>query len=133
MTIAEASAVFNMSDVFAYFLNGSSFLQASVISDMFENDAAMGLHGVPQMPLFVYKAIADEISYTNYTDALVDKYCDNGASILYERNTVGGHLAEETNGDARAFAWLQTVLSGKHQAQGCTIRNVTLNTTDSAL
>jgi Secretory lipase len=70
----------------------------------------MGYHGVPQMPLFVYKAIADEVSRIEDTDALVNRYCAVGASVLYQRNTVGEHILEENNADATAFAWLSSAL-----------------------
>lgn len=37
----------------------------------------MGYHGVPQMPIFAYKAIGDEVSVIADTDDLVDKYCNS--------------------------------------------------------
>lgn len=76
------------------------------------------------------------ISPINDTDALVSKYCGIGANILYEGNEVGGHAAEATNGYAAATAWLESVLSGtyasRYSTQGCTIKDVTVNITDSA-
>ncbi|KAL1962662.1 hypothetical protein VTN77DRAFT_9296 [Rasamsonia byssochlamydoides] len=115
ITWAEAIATFMNQDISDYFVNGEAYVQA-------------------QMPLFVYKAIADEISPIGETDALVDKYCAVGANILYQRNMVGGHLAEYTNGDARAFEWLRSVLEGTYTpASGCTIQNVTVNVTSTAL
>jgi hypothetical protein len=73
----------------------------------------------------------------NETDALVAKYCAVGANILYQRNTVGGHFAEDSNGDASAFEWLSSVLdetySMRYSPQGCTIQNVALDVTSSPL
>lgn len=43
----------------------------------------MGYHGVPQMPIFAYKAIEDEISVVEDTDALVDKYCNSKANSMF--------------------------------------------------
>ena len=83
--------------------------------------------------MFIYQAVADEIAHINNTDRLVETYCSVGANILFERNTIGGHLAEMTNGDQRALDWLQSVLSGSYKHQGCTIRDVALNITDSPL
>jgi hypothetical protein len=72
----------------------------------------MGYHSVPQMLLYIYKAITDEISPIADTNALVDKYCIVGAtSILYKQNTVGGYSADDINGDAIAFEWLSSVLN----------------------
>ena len=96
-----------------------------------DQEGQMGFHGVPQMPLLIYKAIADEITPINDTDLLVESYCSVGANIVYERNTVGGHIAEETNGDARALQWLGQVLTGTYDHKGCTVKDVSLNVTDS--
>ena len=133
MTIEDAFAVFADQNFYQYFKDGEAFFNAPVIRDMLDKEGYMGYHGVPQMRLFVYKAIADEITHVQDTDLLVSKYCAIGANILYERNTVGGHLAEETNGDQRALQWLRKVLGGSDEHQGCTIRNVAINVTDSPL
>ena len=79
------------------------------------------------MPIFMYKAIADELSRVQDTDALVDRYCGVGASILYQRNTIGGHGAEDINGDPRALEWLSSTLNGTLHQSGCLIQNVTVN------
>ena len=91
----------------------------------------MGYHGTPEMPLFIYKAISDELTPIASTDELVDRYCNVGVNIIYERNTIGGHEAEEINGDKAAFEWLSEVLSGTYDHTGCTIRNTSYNVTDS--
>jgi hypothetical protein len=49
----------------------------------------MGYHGVPSMPVFVYKAIQDEFSPVADTDTLVERYCGVGANI-----TVGGPMSK---------------------------------------
>lgn len=83
--------------------------------------------------MYIYKAVHDEISLVEDADALVERECLLGANILYERNTIGGHLAEETNGDQRALEWLSGVFDGTWKHKGCTIRDVSVNVTDSAL
>ena len=133
MSIEEAFITFADQDIFRYFKNREAFFNAPVIQNMLDREAYMGYHGVPQMPLFIYKAIADEITNIDTTDVLVQRYCNVGANILYERNKVGGHLAEETNGDKRALEWLSKVLDGSYQHAGCTIKNVAINVTDSPL
>lgn len=128
LSAAQANEVFGDQDVFQYFIDGRADLQAPIIQKIFDNDGLMGYHGVPQMPLFVYKAIADALSTTNQTDAFVNKYCAVGANLLYQRNTMGGHLAEYYNGVPGAFDWLSSVLNGSYSlaypTQGCTIQNV---------
>ena len=137
MSATQAFATFANQNSFSYFEGGITVFNSPMIQRIIESDGLMGYHGVPQMPVLAYKAIADEISPTNDTDALVAKYCAVGANILYQRNTVGGHQAEEINGDARAFEWLRSVLDGTHckiyETQGCTIQNVTLNVTSSPI
>jgi hypothetical protein len=97
----------------------------------------MGYHGIPQMPIFAYKAIADEESPIADTDKLVAGYCGVGANIYYVRNTVGGHEAEYVNGHPAAEACLDSVLDGtyvqKYPTQGCTIEDVTVNITSFPL
>ncbi len=128
MTYTQAAVSFmNQSIISNYFTNGTSFLQSPIIRKVFNNNAYMGYHGVPQMPMFVYKAVHDEYSLVEETDALVDKYCAIGASITYQRNTAGNHLDEYINGDAGALKWLKGVLGGKVAQQGgCTTQNVTI-------
>lgn len=133
LTLIEAQVVFNGTNVFDFLVNGSAILDAPVFRSLLDNLGTMGFHGIPQMPLFVYKAIADEVAPVNDTDALVERYCGVGVNIVYERNSIAGHLAEAANEDANAFEFLQSVLAGTYQHSGCTVRNVTLNVTDSPL
>ncbi|KAF2161459.1 hypothetical protein M409DRAFT_28189 [Zasmidium cellare ATCC 36951] len=133
MDILSAFNFFANQTMTNYFRSGIQFFSNPTFLDILARDSNMGEHGVPQMPLFVYKAIQDEITVVADSDAIVERYCQARVSILYERNTVGGHLAEETNGDARAFEWLAQVLSGMLEQSGCTVRNVSLNVTDSLL
>jgi hypothetical protein len=137
MTLAQAFVEFDGQDVYKYFVNGRADLNNPIMQNIFDNNGIMGYHGIPQMPLFIYKAIEDELSAVDATDALVAKYCALGVNILYQRNKVGGHIAEITNGDARAFAWLSSALDGtystRYSAQGCTTQNVTVNVTSTTL
>ena len=130
MSYTQAAVSFmNQSIMAEYFTNGKAFLQSPIIRKVFDSNGQMGYHGVPQMPMFIYKAVHDEYSYVEETDALVERCCAVGASIMYERNTAGNHLDEYTNGDAGALKWLKGVLDGKAvQQDGCTVQNVTVTT-----
>jgi len=128
MNISEAFAAYAGQDAFKYFVQGRDILKAPLIQKVFHSNAVMGYHGVPQMPLFVYKAIGDRFSSVEDTDGLVGRYCGIGATILYQRNTVGGHLAEIPNGVPRAMDWLVGVLEGTSgPASGCDVQTVTVN------
>ncbi|KAF2769285.1 LIP-domain-containing protein [Teratosphaeria nubilosa] len=134
-TLTESLLSFLFRDITSYFVNGVEDLLKPAAVMPQDRDGQMGFHGFPQFPIFAYKAIADEISPIADTDKLINKYCGIGSDILYQRNTVGGHSAEETNGDARAFSWLQNLLQGNGSMapMGCVTQNVTINITDSAI
>jgi hypothetical protein len=133
LTLAGAAVTYAMQDLSKYFEHGFNDILNEDTDKVVYNDGIMGYHGVPQMPLYVYKAIKDEISPVADTDELVDKYCNMGADIVYKRNTVGAHVDEGSNGAPGALAWLAHVLSGsnstKYPDSGCTIDTVTVNGT----
>lgn len=133
MSLTEAVGTFFNQDVFSYFLDGRAILETPLLQQTFNLDGLMGFHGVPTVPLFVYKAIGDEVSPIEDTDALVTKYCALGANITYQRNSVGGHEAEQVNGDESAVQFLISVLEGSSSISnpGCTVQNVTIDITSS--
>lgn len=87
----------------------------------------MGLHGTPTAPMFVYKAIGDEVSPVEDTDGLVKKYCVSGAHIEYHRDLVGNHETEAISGSASALEWISDRLTGKAVSSGCSTKNVLLS------
>jgi hypothetical protein len=127
---AQVLGAFTNQNVSDYFLNGTADLDVPIMDDIYYNDAVMGHHGVPNMPVFVYKAIHDEMSAAAETDALVDSFCQQGANILYHRNDVGGHNEELWQGRERALNFLSDVLDDTNYLSipktGCSIRNVTV-------
>lgn len=135
MGLSDEIVTFAGHDINDYFVQGAGFLHTPEMSRILGNDAVQGFHGIPQMPVFVYKAIADEMSDVEDTDALVERFCEVGANILYQRNTVGHHNDEIANGAPRAIEWLVEVLEGstepKQPAAGCLVENVTVNVTAS--
>lgn len=133
MSILEAFNKFANQTMYNYFQSGEDFFNNPNLLDVWARDTITGYHGIPRMPVLVYKAIKDEITVVADSDAIVDRWCQARVDVVYERNMVGGHLAEETNGDSRAFEWLEEVLSGRLNQKGCIIRNVSLNMTDSLL
>lgn len=127
----QAIAAFYQQDISQYFEHGFDDVINAVTNPIFNEDGIMGRHGVPRVPLFVYKAINDEVSVIKDTDDLVDKYCSNGANILYQRNTIGNHEDEFTAGATPALQFLGAMLSGNRSADpdfpasGCKIQTVT--------
>ena len=134
ITEAQATASFQNQSIYDYFIGGSADIHESpLVQQYLDTQGLMGYHGVPQMPLFVYKAINDEVSPIADTDSLVSEYCMKGANIWYQRNTVGGHSAEETNGRSAAFDWLNFQLGGNNYTQACLIQNSTITNSSTPL
>lgn len=135
LTLNQAAITYAYQDMGEYFIGGLADITSPIVLKIINRDGIMGYHGVPQMPIFAYKAIGDEISVVEDTDALVDKYCNIGANILYQRNTVGAHSLEAVNGRPSALAWLSSVLGGTYAedyaASGCTIETVTIDLTNT--
>jgi hypothetical protein len=125
-TLDETLFIFAFQDVFNYFIGGFADLENPIFHNLTDKQGRMGYHGTPTVPMYIYKAIYDEVSYISDTDDLVDKYCAAGVNILYERNTIGNHVTEQYTGDPRAFSFLAEVLGGTYiPAKNCIIRNVT--------
>ena len=112
--------------MFEYFTDGAEILENPLIRDLFARKAQMGYHGVPIAPLFVYKAISDEATSVKDMDELGEMWRHLAVNVLYERNTVGGHLEEAANGKPTAWAWLHGVLDGEYNHEGCTVRDVSV-------
>jgi hypothetical protein len=147
MNIGEIFTVYAGVDVYSYFIGGEDDIMSSpLLQHFWDTQGVMGVHGLPDMPLYIYKAIGDQLASVQDTDALVDKYCaegtaaaarkEGGVQILYERNTIGGHVAEEINADASAVEFLSKALNkdlgaGWPGSSGCVVRNVTVGTDTS--
>lgn len=79
-TMSGVQALINYiyQDAYSYFLRVESDLDSKILMDMYNADAVLGFHGTPNMPMFIYKAIADEMSAVNETDALADNFFAQG-------------------------------------------------------
>ena len=100
-------ADYSNQNIFDYFVSGDSILQDPQLSALLDRDSIMGYHGVPSTPIYAYQAIGDETCHVANTDALIERYCAVGTNILFQRNTVGGHVAESINGALASLAFLK--------------------------
>ncbi|POS75183.1 hypothetical protein DHEL01_v206428 [Diaporthe helianthi] len=134
-TLVQAARAYAIQDIGEYFVGGIADVTTGIVLRIINRDGIMGYHGVPQMPVFAYKAIEDEISVVQDTDDLVERYCNIGANILYQRNTAGDHGDEAVNGRPSALAWLSSILGGTYSqdysASGCTTTMVTIDLTST--
>ncbi|KAJ3575835.1 hypothetical protein NPX13_g3902 [Xylaria arbuscula] len=129
---------FGLQNISDYFVNGlEAIYEAPKLVRVFGDNEYEGYHGIPQSPLFVYKAIHDDSNGIATSDELINHYCKVGANILYHRNTIGGHNDESVNGIPRAFEFLSAVLTGtyaeNYNTTGCTWVDVTVNVTAPAI
>lgn len=111
-------------DILGYFTEGEGILTDQRTAFATQAGGIMGIHGMPlpKNKFYVYKSTLDEVSPVADTDALVDKYCAQGASIHYVRDNFGSHMAEATNGGLGALEFLAGVLNGNSdQKEGCLI------------
>lgn len=100
-------------DIFSYFKNGRFGFDEPIPKSVLSWDGQLGSFGTPSMPLFIYKAVGDEVSYVADSDNLVEKWCNNGATIKYQKNLVGEHLSEDYIGSVGALQWLSQRFAGK--------------------
>lgn len=129
-TFAEELAAFAGHKIEDYFVDRQLPLTLPRIAKASYSNTYLGYNGVPPMPVFAYKAIEDRLALVEVTDLLFERYCEVGANVLYERNTVGGHVAEITNGAPRSVNWLASIFEGANNlTSGCLFRNVTVNIT----
>ncbi|KAL4804393.1 secretory lipase-domain-containing protein [Aspergillus unguis] len=103
-------------DVYSY-TNSPDLFTSPQATDLLKPNA-MGLN-TPQIPLLIYKAVNDEVSPVNDTDALYDTYCENGADVEYIRDLLSEHIIMAVTGAPDAFLWLIDRLSGVAVESGC--------------
>lgn len=124
------AAIYSNQNIFNYFNNFTAFLSDPIIQNIIDTKATGGYHGVPASPMYIYKAVGDEAAPIADTDALVERFCGVGANILYQRNSIGGHLAGYYNMMPTAMPFLAAALDGtfaqKYQTYGCTVQNTSI-------
>ena len=129
--LLQWQAPFSRKDITSYFANYTAFLFAPEIRRLQRDNWHLGLHGIPRVPMFIYKAIEDELAPVQLVDDLVHRWCSlEAVDARYERNRIGGHAAEYQNGAGRATRFLASVLDGTADMVpvngGCTILDVTV-------
>ncbi|KAI1138644.1 LIP-domain-containing protein [Hypoxylon sp. FL0543] len=130
MQSLQAFRAFANHDLYGYFKNGQADLTDSpILRKIKKVEWMLGYHGVPEIPLFVYKAIGDHMTPIADTDEHIAQYKRFNASVLYERNTIGDHVTEIENGQDRAIGWLASVFDGTYDGvdQGVRVRDVTVD------
>ncbi|KAF2639467.1 hypothetical protein P280DRAFT_526901 [Massarina eburnea CBS 473.64] len=123
-----AFAAYYKQDICDYFIGGPSDLQASVIQDIANRNSNEGYHGTPLIPVFAYKVIHETV---NTLGTLLTRWCGISVDVRYDRNEVGRHITDITNGRLRALEWLKGVFKGHMVQNGCEVKNLTVTLTDN--
>uniref|UniRef100_A0A8H7K724 LIP-domain-containing protein n=1 Tax=Bionectria ochroleuca TaxID=29856 RepID=A0A8H7K724_BIOOC len=130
MSALQAFVAFYNQSIFDYFINGRDDFTHPILTSLYDGHYDLRLKGVPSVPVFAYKAIGDQFSSIQLSDQLITEYCDGGAVVLYERNTVGEHISELQNGHSRSLDWLDSLFNGTHAeiygTSACVVKNVTV-------
>ncbi|ORY85441.1 secretory lipase-domain-containing protein [Protomyces lactucae-debilis] len=127
-TLNEAIVAYNKQNISDYFVNGLTTLMNPILTRVQDYDGIMGRRNTPQVPMFWYSAQGDEVTPIVNTDKLYTRYCEIGyTNVLFQRNTVGGHTTESSNGLGRAMDFLSKTFSGTWSHTGCTRQNVTIS------
>ncbi|KAH6664962.1 secretory lipase-domain-containing protein [Halenospora varia] len=118
MSYPEAHIAYTNQSLFNYFPQGAAILQHPLIKTALQKNAVMTYHGVPSAPIFVYKAVNDEVTLVGDSDAYVERSCRMGAR-------------------GRALEWLGGVFEGRAGLtggdSGCEVVNVTVGVVDTGL
>jgi hypothetical protein len=72
----------------------------------------MGTHGTSSMPIFFYKAIADEISPIADTDVLLQQFCNAGTFITYVRDSFREHFTQAKISTGDVLSYLMDRVNG---------------------
>jgi hypothetical protein len=62
--------------------------------------------GTPTAPVFMYHSILDELIPVAGTGALAQQWCEHGATLFYQRDVAGEHIAYAFTGAGGALAYL---------------------------
>ncbi|PGH34676.1 hypothetical protein GX50_02464 [[Emmonsia] crescens] len=108
---------FDKVDIYTYIKGGEAVLNSPTVNRVLAENS-MGQH-TPEIPLLVYKAVRDEISWVNDTTALVNKYCNEGASVDYRLSKSGGHIDLAVIAAPDALLWLDKRFRHITPQKGC--------------
>ena len=119
--LSEDTQQFAGQDLFAYFKDPAIF-QTSVPQAVLEENRQGKV--APKIPIYIYKAIFDEISPSNDTNLLVSEWCAGGTTVQYDRDLLAEHTTLAILGAPAAFNYLEDRLSGVPVALGCSSKEV---------
>jgi len=119
---------FAYQDIYSYF--DTDIIDSTIAKEVY---GANNLGNIPpDAPLYIYKAIPDEISPVNDTDVLVAGYCSQGVRVQYVRDLLAEHVTLMALGAPDAILWLEDRFNGVPVQAGCSTANITSTLADPA-
>lgn len=141
----EASTKFHKAGTQCLVANAAEYVLQDIIGMfddrqlIYRNPTAVRILGenalgkrTPKIPLYWYKSVLDEVSPVRDSDAVIEKYCANGASIEYVRDIASEHGNYAIIGAAKAFSWLKNIMDGGKAQQACSKKTVISSLVDIA-
>ncbi len=129
LTGSDGLAQYLYQDIYEYFQDGRNDVFAPTMMVPLNREGLAGLQGTPNMPVFLYQAVRDEMCPIEYVDPVVQRHCENSGNIWYQRNMLGAHNLEGSNGRQRGLDFLTDVVEGTNitgrPETGCKIEDGT--------
>lgn len=107
-----------------YFKQGWDFFKENVAQEVFTENT-LGVEetkdvAAPQIPLFLFHGIEDEIIPFRDAQRVYDIWCDDGIeSFEFASSNSTGHLLEVITGSGAALKWIKDRFEGKEPIKGC--------------
>jgi pimeloyl-ACP methyl ester carboxylesterase len=125
VSATDAGFDFSNATLDNYLVNGTAGLFSNpALQKVINNDARMGWHGTPQMPVFFFHGLHDQVIPVSATDALVTRLCEGGADIQYQRFALGTHDQTWLNARPAMFEFLSKVFAGLSTPSGCSFTDI---------
>ena len=102
-----------------FFQDRGAFLASEEWESFAKRVSYLGYRQTPSMPIYSYHGTADDVTPIEDTDALLQKYCKDGASVTSVRDVGVNHLDELYAGAQPAFDWLAQRMEGLAVREGC--------------
>jgi hypothetical protein len=118
MCIAQFVTTYAFQRIERYTTGGVNPLTVPAVAQVATADA-MGVVGVPTIPMQIYMASNDELVVTPDVTSLVAGYCAAGAKIQYIQFPLAEHITAEAEGLPGAIAYIQARFAGQEPPSTC--------------
>jgi hypothetical protein len=94
-------------------------LDAAPVAAMLRANSPLYIAGVPQVPVYAYQAVHDELAPTPPARALLHRFCAAGVAVQEVENPLGEHLTEVAAGVPGALQFLTVRFAGGAPVDTC--------------